>query len=283
MTVPENMDELMTEYMGELETPEPAPAEPTNPEPAPGPDLSAQFETFKTEMEGQYNQKVTEYEKTINEQQQSLSRMEGLLQGAYNNVHQPPAPAAPAELEFSEKDLLADPVGVVNKVAEQRAQARADAAIQEFQNQLSPLMNNTIERGFQGELASVANSEKGKRYWKYVEKDVQAVFEKNPALKASAGAVELAFNNVIGQNILSLEHKISEEQAAGAPAAPQVFALRTPPAPAGRPGSTAPPVEPAKKDETVLSPAQQRVMNKFSKAFSGIEWNPSDFLPEEHD
>jgi hypothetical protein len=277
--MPENMDDFMTEYMGEQQQAEPAPAEPAPVEPQPSEDLNAQFEAFKTEMAGQYEQKVANYEKTIQEQQTNLARLEGLVQGAYNNV-QAPAPAAPPAPEYTEQDFMRDPMGTLDKVAAARAQAQSDAAIQEFTGQLAPVVNNVIERGYRGELATVANSKKGKRYWKYVEKEVQGLFDKNPQLKAQAGAVEQAFNGVIGQNILELEERISKESAGNGLQPPDTINIpRVAPVPGGRPGSAAPPTE-APKKETALTPEQQRVADKFKAALGGIEWEDSDFLEE---
>jgi hypothetical protein len=244
--------------------PEPAPT----PDPAPAvPDWTAKFEEIKAGYDG----REAEYKQALADQQAKLDRLEGLVQGAYANAHAT-TPDPEPEQTFTKEDLVKDPVGTLERVSD----AKARKALQEYSKELQPVMNNLVERGFQGELAMVSQ----RKYYPYVKDKLSQTFESNPQLKGQAGAVEYAYRMLVGENIEEIEKSWEKANPGGDPPPPPPTPPVEAPIPSANrspnPGRTAAPTAPAPpKNEPQLTAEQLRVQAKFKRDF-GLDLSAKD-------
>ena len=194
---------------------------------------------FASEREG--------YKATIAQQGANIEQLNSLVGGAFNAARTPePEP----EVSFTEEDLRTDPVGTLNRVTE----ANTRRALIEYDRSNSAVLRQVVERGFKGEVAGLAS----RKFFAQAKPEIEKMFAAKPELKMQAGAAEMAYDLMVGQNY----EKWEKELVGTAPAVPPV--IPPPPVPAGKVGSGggAPPVE--TKPAVELTQAQTRLKAKFA-------------------
>ncbi len=246
-----------------LETPpvEPAPTEPVN--------YDAQF----AEIKATYDERERGYQSKLADQNTKLEKLERLVSGAYSQAH--PAPVQDAADEtFTKEDLVQDAVGTIERVAA----ARSKKAVKELTDQLNPVVQNLVERGYQSELALV----KGTKYYDEVKEKLDKTFVDQPQLKGQAGAVDYAYKMLVGEYMEDHDPAVKKDDPPVAPVVPVTPADPpvTPAAPvqnrtpvSGKPGGGTPPVTP---DKIELSAEQARVKAKFAGIFKEMDLDPDD-------
>jgi hypothetical protein len=219
--------------------------------------LEAKFEEIKAQYEG----REAQYKEKLAAQDSKLSQLERLVQDSYSRAHPAPAEKEEPEVKFEQADLVKDPIGTLERVST----ARTKKAIAEYDASMRPVLEQLVERGYQGELAAVSQ----RKYYPYVKDKIEQAFTANPALKTQAGSVEYAYRMFVGEHIEDIEKEWAKDKGTE-PVGGEPTPKPTPPGKTGRPGP--PEDKPTKKVE--LSPDQQRVKAKF--AALGLELTDKD-------
>jgi hypothetical protein len=237
------------------------PAEPVTPVPDPEPTPAPQFAEEIEQLRAGYEEKLSAATQLIEQQSARMNSLEQLVNQGFQAAHAPPA--EPEVPKFTKEELLADPLGTLEKVSE----AKAKAAVKQTEGQITQVMGTLIERSHQAELKALEH----KKYFKQLKPQIDEVFKANPQLKMQPNSAELAYNMLVGQNIETLE--------TGATPAPAPAVPRTPvPTPApGTPAAPAAPAEAPPKEEPKLTEAQVRLQKKFAMIADAPGLDPSDF------
>jgi hypothetical protein len=263
--VPEiDLDTFVNEYGQDPVAPvAPVETPPVEPAPVPIPDpaeLKADFDALK---DG-YAQREAQYQAVIDQQNSRMNTLENLVNQGYQRAHaEPPKPEVPT---FTQEELLADPIGTLERVSD----AKAKAAIQTNNEQLSGVIGGLVERSWQGELASISN----KRYFSQVKGEIESMVEANPALKLQPNSAELAYNMIVGRDIEKLMAEAPGPKLVTTdPVVP--VTPRTPvPVPAGGgPAPPAPPTDTPPRKDPELTAAQKRLQAKFAALDIGLTAN----------
>jgi hypothetical protein len=191
-----------------------------------------------------------------------MNSLEQLVNQSYQAAHAPaPEPEAP---KFTKEELLADPIGTLERVSD----AKARAAVKQDREATQNVLGTLVERSHQAELKALES----KKYYGQLKDKVAEVFQANPQLKLQPNSAELAYNMLVGQNIESLE--------TGTTPAANLTVPRTP-VPTPTPGAPAAPAAPVEAEPTSKEPelteAQKRLQAKFSMIGDAPNLDPKDF------
>jgi len=183
-----------------------------------------------------------------------MSQLEGLLQNKWQAKETPPAPVGPG---ITDDDFLT-PEGArkaSQRMAQEAAMKAAVAVDAKHNRQNAAILEMQFEQRYE--------KLKGKKYFKYIQGDIEDAIVKNPNLRMSPQALDILYNSFVGQR----GEEIVEAEKGGdvTQVAPVGFVPSTPDIssrPASLPAPTAP-VIPAAPSSPTLSAAEEKVRQKF--------------------
>jgi hypothetical protein len=254
-----DLEALANEY-GQDPVPAPAPVPEVDPAPAPTPDPTPDWQAKLDALTTGYEERERGYKEVIDQQNARMSSLEQLVNRGYQAAH--PATPEPAVPQFTQEELLKDPIGTLEKVSD----AKAKAAVVQNNEQLSGVIGGLIERSWRGELSAISS----KKYYPHVKDEIEKMVEANPNLKLQPNAAELAYNMIVGRDIEKLEKLVPAGGGEGSGPTPTPTPRLVPtPTPLHTPAPVPPEGDPAPKAPE-LTEAQKALQAKFAGLDIGL-------------
>jgi uncharacterized phage infection (PIP) family protein YhgE len=262
--VPElDLDTFVNEYGQDTAPPAPVETPPVEPAPDPAPAPALNVEAELEALKSGYAEREKQYQEVIDQQNSRMNTLETLVNQGYQRAHaEPPKPEIPT---YTEEELRTDPVGTIERMSD----AKARAAIQTNNEQLSQVIGGLVERSWQGELKGIS----AKPYYNQVKDEIEGMVKQNPNLKLQPNSAELAYNMITGRMLSEGKLQPLAKPTLVPPLetpAPVPSRVPTPlPTTSGPAGPVPPEGDPPKK-EVELTDAQKRLQAKFAGLDIGL-------------
>ena len=249
--------------------------EPAPPEPTPDPNADKQKDLDDLIAKQQEQDAKREIERA--EQQASyderMANLEGILKDQFSRKTPPPDKPVDSPAPITDEDFMTP--GDARQAATRLAKEAALDVGQQLDANYRGTMTTLLEDQFESKLEAMAT----RKYWKYVEKDINAAIQANPNLKLAPKALEVLYNAAVGQKAEEIHEQERADETVDAtetlqtPARPRLSAPRSRPAPPTGP-------TPRDDEEVVLSTDAEEVRAKFAPFIKHMSKGKVELSPE---